>query len=95
MIRPCRFALAALCSILALPAAPLAVTIRVHRIGPHSVVAEQSFEIAAGDGASLLRNPDGGESLYCEFEVAGSSKAIRAVALKQVLGADVAVLAAH
>jgi hypothetical protein len=75
---------------------PLLVTIRVHRLGPPAVVLESSGGVSAGDGVGVTHNPDiSGGSFYCECEVSGSSKSIRAVGIKHVVGEEVAVLPAH
>jgi hypothetical protein len=70
------------------------IAVRVVEVG-EDVLADDVGEVLAGSGRQASINPDEDVFAYCEFEVSGSTKGIRAVGVQLQSGQENMVLPAQ
>jgi hypothetical protein len=83
------------CDLVNVGTKPVTVSIRVIGVSPRTVLAENDFELVGGEAALTTVSLGDAEIVYCEFELSGSAKAVRAAGTKEIDGDEAVAYPAH
>jgi hypothetical protein len=82
------------CRVLNAGTKPVEIAVRVIEVGD-DVLTEDVGEVLPGSASQAAINPDEDVFAYCQFEVSGSTKGIRAVGIQLLSGVENIVLPAQ